>query len=304
LKTQGALKAVIGLGTLVSALLLGGCASHHNAPAESVTLKDTTFTVNYSVQFSPDDWPETLYGDLYLPEGEALRPVVLMVHGGGWERRSRSDMNWIAEQLAGHGFAVFNIDYRFAPEHVFPAQLHDLQIARTWLNRHADQYRLDASQVNGFGFSSGAHLIALMALVASSDNDEAEALSTPWGGPDTALNAVVAGGTPADLTSFGSGKLLRQFLGGTQADMPDTYRVASPITHVTGNAPPFFLFHGNMDSLVPFRQAEKLHEALLASGVESELFEMRLRGHVTSFLTSGNAVSESTGFLERQNSER
>ncbi|WP_417512810.1 alpha/beta fold hydrolase [Marinobacter sp.] len=300
--TQRALKSVIALGTLMSALLLGGCATHHNAPAKNVSLENTAFSTDYSVRFSPEDWPEALYGDLYLPKGVTLRPVVLMVHGGGWERRSRGDMSWIAEELASHGFAVFNVDYRFAPEYTFPAQLHDLQIARTWLNRHADQYQLDASRVYGFGFSSGAHLIALLALVSSSG--DAEALNQPYGGSDTVLRAVVAGGTPADLTTFGSGKLLRQFLGGAQPDIPDTYRTASPITHVTGDAPPFFLFHGNMDSLVPFRQAKTLHQTLLASGVESELYEMRLRGHVTSFLTAGSAVSEASGFLKRHSNRR
>jgi len=299
LRAHETLKILVGVGTLVSALVLGGCASYHNAPAEPVELKNTSFTVNHGVQFSPDDWPKKLYGDLYLPEGEQLHPVVLMVHGGGWEGRSRSDISWISEKLASHGFAVFNIDYRLAPDYIFPAQLHDLQIARTWLNHNAEQFRLDASRVNGFGFSSGAHLIALMALVASSN--DAESLNQPYGGPDTALNAVVAGGTPADLTAFGSGKLLRQFLGGTKADIPDTYRAASPITYVTRNSPPFFLFHGNMDSLVPFRQAQTLHDTLLANGVESELFEMRLRGHITSFLTAGSAISKATGFLMRHN---
>lgn len=87
---------------------------------------------------------------------------------------------------------MFNVDYRFAPDYIFPAQLHDLQVARTWLNRHAEQYRLDVSQVSGFGFSSGAHLIALMALVASSDDADADAdaLNQPYGGPDTTLSAV------------------------------------------------------------------------------------------------------------------
>ncbi|MGO1499673.1 MAG: alpha/beta hydrolase fold domain-containing protein [Marinobacter sp.] len=301
MKTQRTLKNLIGVGSLASALVLGGCANHHNAPATSAALEDTTFTVNHGVQFSPEDWPEALYGDLYLPEGERLRTVVLMVHGGGWEGRSRGDMSWIAEELAGHGFAVFNVDYRFAPEHIFPAQLHDLQIARTWLNRHAEQYRLDASEVSGFGFSSGAHLIALMALAANSDH--AGALNQPYGGPETALSSVVAGGTPADLTTFGSGKLIRQFLGGKKHDIPDTYRTASPITYVTGNAPPFFLFHGNMDNLVPFRQSRKLHETLLANGVESELFEMRLRGHITSFLTAGSAVDKATDFLARHHKD-
>lgn len=287
------------LGVIGSLLVLAGCATHHNESATGDFPGKGSFRVESDLRFSPDDWPEALFADLYLPEigtSERSHPVVLMVHGGGWQRRSREDMAWIAEEVTSHGFAVLNIDYRFAPEHTFPAQLHDLQLARQWLNVHADQYHLDAMQVSGFGFSSGAHLIALMALVTSSDSE----LNYPYGGPETSLNAVVTGGLPSDLMAFGSGKLIRQFLGGEQGDMPEIYRMASPISHVTADAPPFFLFHGAMDMLVPFTQAERFREVLEDHQVYSELYEMHLRGHVTSFLTAGDAVDEAIGFLARQ----
>ncbi|WP_375183305.1 alpha/beta hydrolase fold domain-containing protein [Marinobacter sp.] len=289
----------VSLGLLVIVLATTGCATHHNGPSATVVPAERPFRVEPGLRYSPPDWPEALYADLYLPEGladDSARPVVLMVHGGGWRRRSREDMTWIAEDVASHGFAVLNIDYRFAPTHTFPAQLHDLQIARQWLNRNADQYQLDHAQVSGFGFSSGAHLVALLGVVASSDSE----LNQPYGGPGTTLDAVVAGGLPSDLPAFGSGKLIRQFLGGEQRDMPETYRKASPITHVTDQSPPFFLFHGAMDALVPFSQAQRFHAELQRHGVYSELYEMHLRGHITSFLTAGNAVDEAIGFLSRQ----
>ncbi|WP_308318797.1 alpha/beta hydrolase [Marinobacter sp. F4206] len=289
----------------VAALLLSGvvaltgCASHKNAPAKPVSVDPTPFSVERNLRFSPVDWPQPLFADLYLPNGTASAPVVLLVHGGGWERRARDDMAWIAEALASHGFAVLNIDYRFAPDYTFPAQLHDLQIARTWLNRNADRYQLDTSAVSGFGFSSGAHLVALLAVVASTDSD----LNRPYGGPDTGLSAVVAGGLPSDLTAFGSGRLLHQFLGGEQQDIPEVYRDASPITHVTRQTPPFFLFHGTMDALVPFSQAERFRAALADHAVDNELFKMHLRGHITSFLTAGDAVDAAIQFLARQGAD-
>lgn len=291
---RGGLFGVIG-----SLLVLAGCATHHNEVVSTSIPDEVPFRVEKDLRFSPSNWPEALFADLYLPTGQASNtrhPVVLMVHGGGWQRRSREDMAWIAEDVASHGFAVLNIDYRFAPEHTFPAQLHDLQLARQWLNRNADEYHLDATRMSGFGFSSGAHLIALLALVASSDSD----LNQPHGGPETRLNAVVTGGLPSDLMAFGSGKLIRQFLGGEQQDMPETYRRASPISHVTANAPPFFLFHGALDMLVPFSQAERFREALEDQQIYSELYEMHLRGHVTSFLTAGDAVDQAIAFLVRQ----
>ena len=284
------LVASIGLS-----LILAGCANHINAPEEDITLEHTNYRVQKDVVFSPQGWPQTLKADVYLPDEARETPAILMVHGGGWERRSRQDMNWIAEHLAGHGFAVMNIDYRFAPEFRFPAQLHDLQIATRWLRTHAAELNVDTRRIGGFGFSSGAHLVSLLGVVAGQGGE----LNEPHGGPETALAAVVAGGLPSDLRDFGSGKLLRQLMGGTREEMPDLYRAASPAAHVTAQAPPFFLFHGGMDMLVPSKQATDFRALLESEGVENELYIMRLRGHITSFLTSGNAVDEATVFLAR-----
>lgn len=275
--------------------LLSACASHKNAPQHAVPVPQTDFSTETDMTFSPGDWPEVLKADLYLPEGDQLRPAVLLVHGGGWERRSRADMTWIAEALASNGFTVMNIDYRFAPEHTFPAQLHDLQLAMNWLHENAGSYRIDRRAISAFGFSSGAHLVSLMALVAESGHP----LNETHGGPNARPAAVVAGGLPGDLRAFGSGKLLRQFLGGEQDEIPDVYEAASPITHITAGAPPFFLFHGAQDLLVPARQAKTFRDQLLAHEVETELYLMHLRGHVTSFLTAGNAVEKATAFLVR-----
>ncbi|PSF10045.1 alpha/beta hydrolase [Marinobacter halophilus] len=277
---------------------LSGCASHHPAVTQPIDRPETEFTVHSAIAFSPEQWPQKLYADLYVPAVSGAAPVVLMVHGGGWERRSRSDMTWVAETLASQGFAVFNVDYRFAPEFTFPAQLHDLQVARQWINQNAGEYGLDAFRVSGFGFSSGAHLVALLATVARTNDD----LNTPFGGPETALNAVVAGGLPSDLPAFGSGKLLRQFLGGDPEHLSERYQQASPISHVNAVTPPFFLFHGTLDMLVPFSQTKRFAQELKENEVYHEVYKMHLRGHITSFLTAGTAVDSAAHFLIRHQS--
>jgi len=293
--TDGELMYPLRLLAILASALLSACASHQNAPQQTATTPETDFSTRTDITFSPDGWSRTLQADLYLPETGDLLPAVLLVHGGGWERRSREDMAWIAEHLASRGFAVMNIDYRFAPEHTFPAQLYDLQVAMKWLYHHADTYRLDRNAISAFGFSSGAHLVSLMALVAETRHP----LNQPHGGDHARPVAVVAGGLPGDLRTFGSGKLIRQFLGGEQEDIPAVYRAASPITHISAGAPPFFLFHGALDMLVPVSQAREFRARLTDHGVESELYLMHLRGHITSFLTAGNAVEKATDFLIR-----
>ncbi len=268
-------------------LVLAGCAR--------LATGDATSTVHEQQKYSPPDWPQTLFADVYVPRGAGPFPAVLVVHGGGWERRSRQDMDGVAERLAGAGYAVVNIDYRFAPEYRFPAQLHDLQQAMHWIRRHAADYAIDRERIAALGYSSGAHLVSLLAVIAERDN----ALDRPHGGSGTRPVAVVAGGTPGDLTAFDDGRLLRQFLGGTKSERPDAYRDASPVTHTHADAPPFFLFHGTRDRLVPISQAEALREALTTAGTEATLHRQPLRGHVGSFLWRGGAMHDAEAFLDR-----
>jgi acetyl esterase/lipase len=284
----------VSAGLLLACLLLAGCASHLNDPGRDRSLPQTGHVVLADQRFSPPDWPQALYADVYIPEGDrAAWPAVLVVHGGGWERRSRDDMTRIARRLADRGFVAVNIDYRFAPEYRFPAQLHDVQIAHRWMREEASRLRIDADQIAGLGFSSGAHLVALAGLVAGTDSS----LNADYGPADDGFFAVVAGGIPSDFGLFSGGRLIEQLMGATQDEAPQAYRAASPVTHVHDDAPPFFLFHGTLDQTVPYEHARVLYESLLAHGVHAELYRMRLRGHVTSFLTRGGAMRSAVAFL-------
>jgi len=288
--------------SVVLALLLAGCASHTNAPDEASMPAQTDYETRRNLVYTPSEWPEALQADVYLPKDrENASPAVLLVHGGGWQRRSRDDMNDIAEHLAGHGFVVMNIDYRFAPDYTFPAQLHDLQQAMHWLHDNAADLDVDPDRINGFGYSSGAHLVSLMALVASNGGTLANELSEPYGGKHTRTRSVVAGGLPSDLREFGSGRLIREFLGGDMEAIPGVYEAASPAAHVSDQAPPFFLFHGTLDALVPTSQATSFQQHLESVGVDNELYLMRLRGHILAFALRGAAVDRATEFLARQN---
>lgn len=287
-------ESIVAFFILLACLALVGCARHVNDPGRDVAMPHLGHVVLADQRFSPPGWPQALYADVYIPEGDrAAWPAVLVVHGGGWERRSREDMTSIARRLADRGFVAVNIDYRFAPEYRFPAQLHDVQIARRWMREEASRLRIDADRIAGLGFSSGAHLVALAGLVAGTDSS----LNAEFGPEDDGFFAVVVGGIPSDFSLFSGGKLLRQLMGATQDEAPQAYRAASPITHVHDDAPPFFLFHGTLDQTVPYEHARVLYEALLEHGVHAELYRMRLRGHVTSFLTRGGAMRRAIAFL-------
>ncbi|MGM0639686.1 MAG: alpha/beta hydrolase fold domain-containing protein [Pseudomonadota bacterium] len=288
---------------LLSGWLLTGCGATHlgersvptsqAAPAAAALAFDALPELTYT----PPDWPSSLHADVLLPRSgsDARRPAALLVHGGGWQNRGPEDMAGIAEQLAARGYVTVNIEHRFAPEHRFPAQLHDLQQAMAWIHANAEAWRVDTERIVGVGFSSGAHLVSLLALAGAEGP-----LAAPHGGDHARLAAVVAGGVPSDLFKFPDGRLVVEFLGGTRAEVPEQYALASPARQIRPGAPPFFLFHGTWDRLVPLDHATDFRAELEARGVESELYLQHGRGHFLSFLTRGGAIDAGIAFLDRQ----
>jgi acetyl esterase/lipase len=253
-----------------------------------------SYTVERDVVYTPAGWPESLGADVYLPlAANAPRPAVLLVHGGGWRSRSRHDMNGIAKRLAARGFVVMNVSYRFAPAHRFPAQVHDLQVALRWLRANAARYRIDPARIGGFGYSAGAHLVTLLGLLGPAD-----ALDQPHGGEATRLQAIVAGGLPADLRKFTGGTLVPQFLGTTQEQDAQPFAAASPVLYATPGDPPVFLYHGGSDTLVPPDHAEDMKRALDQAGVRAELRVIGGYGHIGLFLFGTEVEDQGMAFLE------
>jgi len=288
------------VGACLSALTLCiGCSPLHHTVTDPV--EDTEpyrFKVIEQIVFSPDHWPQPLQADLYLPNSSSHLPIVLMVHGGGWSGRDRSDMQTTAKKLAKHGYAVFNVSYRFAPEFTYPAQLHDLQLALLWLQNNAQKYQLDMARLNGWGYSSGAHLIAQLASVSPG---QAQSLVLSEELPT--LRAVVAGGIPADLSQYSGSPIVIPFLGADLHEDPDLYRQASPINHISGRTPPTFLYHGKYDFLVEKEQSINYYQSLLDKGIVAELYLHPLWGHFAMFLLGGGAESKGLEFLNQHNIE-
>jgi acetyl esterase/lipase len=283
---------------LLPLLLTSGCYLHLNehAPGAAQAGHYEIERVLRGLVYTAPDWPEALRADLYLPDRPGRLPVVMAIHGGGWANRGRDDMDDISLELARRGYAVLNLSYRFAPRYTYPAQLLDLQQAQRWIIDNAPRYRLDPQRINAWGYSSGAHLAALLGGF-----DEQKLPAAARGLPR--LRAVVAGGIPADLRKYDDSPIVERFLGGTLADIPGRYAEASPAYHVSADDPAVFLYHGNLDMLVTPDQPRDYYDALLAAGVDAELYLHRWRGHGTMFLFGGDAESRAIDFLDRLNGD-
>jgi acetyl esterase len=103
---------------------------------------------------------------LYAPAEGAL-PVLLYFHGGGYTVGSIATHDVVCRELSRlSGCAVVSLDYRLAPEHRFPAAVHDAWDATQWLARHASEVGLDGRRLAVGGDSAGGTLAAVCAIMA------------------------------------------------------------------------------------------------------------------------------------------
>ncbi len=113
--------------------------------------------------------------DVYRPlVASGPRPVVLYVHGGGFRILSK-DSHWVMGlAFARRGFVVFNISYRLAPRHPFPAGLTDAAAAYGWVLDNAERFGGDPSQLVLAGESAGANLVTALTIATCQRRSE------PW----------------------------------------------------------------------------------------------------------------------------
>ena len=129
-----------------------------------------------NVPYQPTGLHEHLL-DVYRPRdaGQNSRlPVALYVHGGGFRILSK-DTHWLMGlAFARRGYVVFNISYRLAPRHPFPAAVEDACSAFSWVVDNAERYGGDASRMVLAGESAGANLVTSLALATAYPRPE------PW----------------------------------------------------------------------------------------------------------------------------
>lgn len=241
--------------------------------------------------------------DLFVPAGvTGTVPCVVWIHGGAWLFGSRALLPeaWPAgslfQRVIDAGLAVATIDYRHSREAPFPAQVHDGVAALRWLARHGAELGIAADRLALWGESAGGHLAALLALVSDAElrGDRGEPVPVP------AIRAAVSFYGVADVTTMPS---LREtmppdwvegiavalggrweepldiLLGDSPIPRADADRLSSPVTHVSGDAPPFLLVHGEADLLVSIDQSEQLTAALSAAGARVELVRVAGADH-------------------------
>ncbi|MEI7435207.1 MAG: alpha/beta hydrolase [bacterium] len=232
--------------------------------------------------------------DIYLPEKkEGPFPLVVWIHGGGWANGDKSPSGQFL-QLLPRGFAVASINYRLSGQAHFPAQIYDCKGAIRWLRAHAREYQLDPDRIGVWGLSAGGHLVALLGTSGGVKELEGDVGGNL--GVSSRVQAVSDYCGPTDLLQFydqaGPDNVFKNnlrlkgdtyfealFGGGPLEQHNQLIRLANPINYISSNLPPFQIFHGSKDTLVPVGQSQILADALKNAGSECDFTIIDGYGH-------------------------
>jgi acetyl esterase/lipase len=237
-------KLFLAMATLLAAGTVGSAAEY-----EIANQGDVVYAEHDGVK---------LLGDLYLPKGKSKAPVLVAVHGGGWQSGNKQYYRYWGLFLARAGYAVFAIDYRLGKPGMYPAAVYDTKAAIQFIRAKAAEFNLDPDRIGLIGDSAGAHLAALIALAGVQFN----------GAYRGDANAAVPANVKCvigfygiydmraqwmhDLTSRPNDNVVEKFLGASPMQNQRVYFDASPINYATvdHNQIHFLLIHGTEDNIV------------------------------------------------------
>jgi acetyl esterase/lipase len=235
--------------------------------------------------------------DVYLPAGRDTINTKLMVliHGGAWIEGDKSDftanITAIKKLLPGYAFA--NINYRlynaFTASNKFPAQEEDVKAAVAYLLSKRAEYRF-SNKIVLLGASAGAHL-ALLQGYKNSGTISPKAIVSYFGPTDM-----------TDLYNTAVDPLVKTTIAGIVGSTPvqnaAAFANSSPINYVTGKSAPTLLLQGDIDPLVPVKQATLLAGKLKSAGVTYELVVYPSETHGFTTTTMNASVLKVISFLQ------
>lgn len=186
-------------------------------------------------------------------------PLVIMICGGGFQGVDHNV--WIPEMVyfAKQGFSVACIGYSVEHDSHYPQPEIETKAAIRYLRAHADELHIDANKIAVMGESAGAYLAEFTGLT----NGRKEFEKGDFLDQDSSVQAVVVWYPPIGIWA--------------EDDVPDETNskmneLPDVRTFITKDCPPFLIFHGTGDTVVPPRQGEALYEALQEKGIESDLY--------------------------------
>lgn len=202
---------------------------------------------------------------IYQPKSENRRPVIMYFHGGGFVMRSVDSHDKVCRRIARDNNAVvISVEYRLAPEHKFPAAVHDCYDATLWASKNQEIHKGDSSMMVVMGDSAGGCLSAAVCLMSRDQN-----------GPKINYQVLIYPCTDGTLSSasidkygqdyFLTKKMMEWFVDHYKSKEEDLYSpyLSMLLAQDLSNLPPAFVFTAEYDPLKDEgrKYADKLREA-------------------------------------------
>lgn len=229
-------------------------------------------TASDVIQVPVDGLPDARL-TLFSSEEAAVspRPIILLIHGGGWILGDAAQIDSYAKLLAAEGYLVANLDYSLAPEYEYPSAALQSVAALEFLHENGAEYGGDPTRLFVGGNSAGAQLAAQVGAVVTSPalrHDMEISVSVPaedlrgvvlYSGPYN-FDTVERAGFPGFSTFAWS------YLG--RKDWQSDPRLDQlSVTHTaTEKFPPTYMTSGDADPLE--QQTYELDAVLRARGVD------------------------------------
>ncbi len=230
--------------------------------------------------------------DLYTPQqsGSEKHPLLLVIHGGGWQAGDRGILAG-EEFFLKQGFALARIGYRLSHDAIFPAQLHDCQSALSTLIQHADTCGVDPERIAVLGHSAGGHLASLLACRTT----EIKAVVNQ-AGPMNLLHLITQRRKENPDKETSGAELLVDY---PQTDWQQLAQDASPSHHLSETTPPHLLIYADADEVVHFSEGTTFHDALQRNGTPSEIMNIPGGHHVDPRFWEQNTQENILSFLHQ-----
>jgi arylformamidase len=214
--------------------------------------------------------------DVYAPSEGTGHPVVVWIHGGGWQAGDKAEVKTKPRAFADKGFVFVSVNYRLLPDATIKQMAGDVAKAIRWTHDHAKDFGGDPDTLFVMGHSAGAQLAAPVCTDESYLN--AEKLSL----------ALIKGCVPVDGDTYDVPlqiKTVEQKRSDSYTKKfgdADSQKDLSPVTHVAKGKgiPPFLILHV-ADHPETKAQSQRLVKALDEVGVSAKAYPAEGKNHTT-----------------------
>lgn len=228
----------------------------------------------YDYGQDPSQWGELFLPD--LPAGRKHRGVVVVIHGGYWRSTYGAELGEpLARDLAEHGMAAWNLEYRRAGNGGgWPGTFRDILAGIGKLAALAEPHSLDLGKVVALGHSAGGHLAVWAAGRDRLEGLGADARQVKDTNDGVRLTGVVSQSGVLNLAEAErlglSNGAVGNLLGGPSSDFPGRHRMADPMTALPLDVP-VFAVHAAEDDDVPLGMSTTYVDASRSGPVPARL---------------------------------